>query len=165
MSMNDIVAQFADEASFLWSRRDTAVGAPHFTLKDLWGLDERLEAHVDGLRVAGPLGWEACKANLNPKEPESLFPAAVLAFESCSDLRLKTLFDAADGDGKGRIVVFEGDDHLMSKEIGMRRPEGERERRPGGYRPENVSGEIYQEISVGLNGDDGADADSEGWNV
>ena len=98
MSMNDIVAQFADEASFLWSRRDTAVGAPHFTLKDLWGLDERLEAHVDGLRVAGPLGWEACKANLNPKEPESLFPAAVLAFESGNDLRLKTLFDAAGCD-------------------------------------------------------------------
>jgi len=96
--MHDIVAKFADEASFLWFRRDVAVAAPHFTLKDLGRLDERLEAHIDGLRVAGPMGWDACKTNIKAKCPESLFPAAILAFESGSDLRLKTLFDAAGCD-------------------------------------------------------------------
>jgi hypothetical protein len=75
-----IVEQHADEAAFLWLMRDQLVDAPHVTLDDLARHDERLEAHLDGLRVAGDHGWEACKALIAPEEPGALFTAAVLAF-------------------------------------------------------------------------------------
>src|SRR5690242_4412825 len=45
-----VVGRHADEASFLWLLRDGAVRAPHYTLRDLARLDERVEAHLDGLR-------------------------------------------------------------------------------------------------------------------
>jgi hypothetical protein len=49
-------------------------------VKDLAKLDDRVEAHIDGLRVAGEPGWELSKSQLG--EARELFAAAVLAFES-----------------------------------------------------------------------------------
>ena len=37
-----IVAQHASEAAFLWMLRDAAVYAPHYALKDLARLDDRV---------------------------------------------------------------------------------------------------------------------------
>ena len=54
----DVVAQHAEEAAFLWIMRNEAVRAPHYTLKDLAKLDERVEAHLDGLRVADNSGCD-----------------------------------------------------------------------------------------------------------
>src|SRR5262245_61028631 len=46
--INDrVVGRHADEAPFLWSLRDGAVSAPHYALRDLARLDERVEAHLD----------------------------------------------------------------------------------------------------------------------
>jgi hypothetical protein len=61
MIIKHIVEQHAEEAAFLWLLRDAAVGAPHYDLKDLARLDERVEAHLDGLRIAGVEGWEICR--------------------------------------------------------------------------------------------------------
>jgi len=77
-----VVEQHAEEAAFLWTTRDRAVHAPHYSLKDLSGLDERVEAHLDGLRVAGQFGWQLCEQALDNEEPGKLFAAAVLAFDS-----------------------------------------------------------------------------------
>ena len=44
-------------------------------------LDRRVEAHVDGLCIAGEAGWEICKEQLAWEEPGEVFAAAVLAFE------------------------------------------------------------------------------------
>jgi uncharacterized protein (TIGR02270 family) len=76
----DVVSQHAEEAAFLWTLRSRAVGEPHYSLKDLVVLDERVEAHLDGLRVAGDVGWEFCKANLANDGPGEVFVLAVLAF-------------------------------------------------------------------------------------
>jgi len=51
--IESIVEQHAEEATFLWILRDAAAQAPHYSLKDLADIDERVEAHIDGLRVAG----------------------------------------------------------------------------------------------------------------
>jgi len=58
--IESIVSQHAEEAAFLWLLRDLAVAAPHYSLQDLADLDERVEAHIDGLRVAGDPGWVFC---------------------------------------------------------------------------------------------------------
>ena len=77
-----IIEQHAENAAFLWIQRDAAVSEPHYSLKDLAHLDDRLEAHIDGLRIAGDVGWEICQEALALEEPGEVFIAALLAFES-----------------------------------------------------------------------------------
>jgi uncharacterized protein (TIGR02270 family) len=79
-----IIDQHAEEASFLWLLRNNAVNAPHYDLNDLAKLDDRVEAHLDGLRVAGDYGWQVCHKNLQLKESGEVFTAAVLALEGRS---------------------------------------------------------------------------------
>ena len=88
-----IIDQHAEEAAFLWLLRSDAVSAPHYDLEDLSGLDERVEAHIDGLRVAGDYAWEVCEANLEFKEAGELFIATVLALESNNTKQLKTVYE------------------------------------------------------------------------
>jgi uncharacterized protein (TIGR02270 family) len=77
-----IVEEHAEEAAFLWLLRDRSVAAPHVRLKDLAALDERVEAHIDGLRIAGEQGWDITRSALAFAEPGEVFAIAVLAFES-----------------------------------------------------------------------------------
>ena len=77
-----IVEEHAEEAAFLWLLRDRSVDAPHVRLKDLAALDERVEAHIDGLRVAGESGWAIWRNALDFEEPGEVFAVAVLAFEN-----------------------------------------------------------------------------------
>jgi uncharacterized protein (TIGR02270 family) len=84
-----IVTQRAEEAAFLWLLRDIAVCAPHYLLADLSELDDRVEAHLDGLRIAGDAGWEICKEALSIGEVGEVFAAAVLSFESGDEARIQ----------------------------------------------------------------------------
>lgn len=77
-----IIDQHAEEASFLWLLRSTAIRAPHYSLTDITELDNRIEAHIDGLRIAGDTGWEICKKNLAFEESGEVFVATDLALES-----------------------------------------------------------------------------------
>ncbi len=94
MIIAEIVSQHAEEAAFLWLLRSNAVSAPHYSLKDLAKLDDRVEAHLDGLRVAGEPGWELCKAALGNEENGEVFAASVMAFESSVELRVQAILDA-----------------------------------------------------------------------
>jgi hypothetical protein len=58
MFIAEIVSQHAEEAAFLWLLRSKAIRAPHYALNDLAKLDDRVEAHVDGLRAAAT--WWDC---------------------------------------------------------------------------------------------------------
>ena len=79
MIIEDIVSQHAEEAAFLWLLRDNAVRAPHYDLKDLADLEERIEAHLDGLRVAGEECWPFCEAGLQQQEVGEVFAAGFIA--------------------------------------------------------------------------------------
>jgi uncharacterized protein (TIGR02270 family) len=78
----DVINQHANDVAFLWLQHNSAVRAPHFRLHDVSYLDGRIEAHVDGLRIAGEEGWQLCRKELDWKEAGEVFAAAVLAFES-----------------------------------------------------------------------------------
>lgn len=91
-----IIDQHAEEASFLWLLRNNAVIAPHYDLDDLAKLDERVEAHLDGLRIAGEYGWQVCSENLQIKEAGEIFTAAVLALEGRSTERINQVYDCVE---------------------------------------------------------------------
>ena len=80
--------QHAEEVVFLWLLRDSAVHEPYFNLPDLAHLNDRVQAYIDGLRIAGDEGWEICKEILTWEEASELFTAAVLAFESGNEERI-----------------------------------------------------------------------------
>lgn len=81
-----IVEQHASEAAFLWSLRERALRDPHYDLDDLGRLDERMEAHLDGLDLGGDAAWKICKAALSAEEPGEVFAASVVA-TSRGDIR------------------------------------------------------------------------------
>lgn len=77
-----MVEQHAEEAGFLAVLRDYALRAPHYDLDDLSKLDGRIDAHLDGLRIAGSSGLEILLAQLGPHAIGEIFASVVLAFES-----------------------------------------------------------------------------------
>jgi uncharacterized protein (TIGR02270 family) len=99
--IQSITNQFAENAAHLWLLRSRAVVAPHFDLDDLRELDNRLEAHLDGLRVSGGDGWQAARTQLEEyPEPGELFAAAVLAFEAGLPERIDFVVHKAGMNGK-----------------------------------------------------------------
>jgi len=91
----EVLFQCADQATFLGQLRTRAIAAPHYDLVDLAKLDQRLEAHIDGLRIAGDEGWQLCRKELDWKEPGEVFAAAVLAFESGVEQRIAEVLKLA----------------------------------------------------------------------
>ena len=87
-SVTEIINQHSEESAFLWILRNAAIHAPHYNLKDLAHLENRLEAHLDGLRIAGDDGWSLCKQALAFEEPGEVFAATVMALESGDPERL-----------------------------------------------------------------------------
>ena len=94
--IESIVSQHAEEAAFLWLLRDLAVAAPHYSLQDLADLDERVEAHIDGLRVAGDPGWVFCSEGLQQQESGEVFAAAVIALEGDESQQLREVYAAVE---------------------------------------------------------------------
>src|SRR5436190_10109516 len=90
-SIPSILSRHAEEASFLWLLRANAVHQPHYSLKDRAKLDGRVDAHLDGLRIAGPDGWKVCEEELKWEEAGEFFTAGVLAFESGDRTRIAKL--------------------------------------------------------------------------
>jgi len=85
----EVLSQHAEEASFLWLTRGRAIHAPHYSLKDLTDLDNRLDAHIDGLRIAGADAWPFIDENLALEEAGEVFTAAVMAFDASINERVR----------------------------------------------------------------------------
>lgn len=75
-------SQHAEESAMLWLLRRVATKSPHYSLADLAKIDGRVEAHLDGLRIAGEDGWKMCEEQLAANEEGEVFAAGVLACES-----------------------------------------------------------------------------------
>lgn len=93
--LSQVLDEHCEEAGFLWLQRAHALEAPNYSPVQLADLDERLAAHIDGLRVAGDEGWRLAEAALENKGPEDFFPATVLALEAQDD-RFDGLIERAE---------------------------------------------------------------------
>jgi uncharacterized protein (TIGR02270 family) len=76
-----ICEEHARQAAFLWLLRDRAARDVAYDLDSLTELDGRLEAHLDGLRLAGDAGWDACVELFAQAEGGEVFGAAVVAID------------------------------------------------------------------------------------
>lgn len=104
-----IVEQHAEDAAFLWLLRDRAAEAPDEDLDSLAGLDDRLAAHLDGLRIAGDDGWRLCRERLEGAGADAgeVFVAATIALQAASgpDDRLDAVLTAATEPAAARAVA------------------------------------------------------------
>jgi uncharacterized protein (TIGR02270 family) len=94
--IEELVSQYAEEAAFLWARRDLALHSGNYRLSDLAESDERLAAHIEGLHVSGVSGWRYCEEALATHAAGETFAAAVLALEACDKKRLKKVVDVVE---------------------------------------------------------------------
>jgi len=122
--IESIVSQHAEEVAFLWLLRDTAVSAPHYSLTDLAELDNRIEAHLDGLRIAGDEGWSYCADGLQQEESGEVFTAAVIAFEGENPRRIEQVcatVEAAPETARGFVsaIGWTAPDKLRGKVAGL----------------------------------------------
>jgi uncharacterized protein (TIGR02270 family) len=91
-----VVQLHAEEAAFLWHLRDDVIRQPHYNLAEIAELDNRVEAHLDGLRVNGEPAWQTVKEQAEQfGEAGEVFAATVLALESGERDRLEPLFALA----------------------------------------------------------------------
>ncbi|MEP7124247.1 MAG: TIGR02270 family protein [Byssovorax sp.] len=95
--VTDIVERHASEAAFSWTRRDVAVRAGHHDLDSIADLDETIEAHLDGLRVAGDAAWDICRGEVEGGDGGALFVATVLATGRADLEGLAMVLDAGGG--------------------------------------------------------------------
>lgn len=82
--ISSMIEQHAEEACFLILLHDHAVRAPHYDLDDLGKLDERIDAHLDGLRIAGSTSLEILLTQLGPHTVGEMFACVLLAFEAAN---------------------------------------------------------------------------------
>lgn len=82
----EILEEHTEQAAFLWALREAASSDVLYDLADLCALDDRVEANVDGLRLAGDAGVEVAQAALDHVDVGAAFTATVLAVE-IRDLR------------------------------------------------------------------------------
>ena len=94
----DVVEQHNDDAPFLWLLRNRLAKAPHRGLYDLARHDERIQAHLDGLLLAGETGSEMCKDALRQGSAGEYFVASFLAFKIGDEGRITFLLDNGDTD-------------------------------------------------------------------
>lgn len=91
----DIVDDHIEQASFSWVRREVAADAHDYKLPDLYDLDERLEANLQGAALAGRPGLDLCLEILDLEDPEAMFVAVVLAHRLGANETMFELTEAA----------------------------------------------------------------------
>ncbi len=96
-TLPSIVDEHVEECAVLHLARRGAVVSPAFTLPELTELDLRLDAHADGLRLAGRPAVDALISALDGGEVSEVFAAAVIAFTESPDLEAAVL-DAVAAD-------------------------------------------------------------------
>jgi len=90
----DIYEQHIEEASFLWMVRSITVNQPHYKQQEIAELEQRIQAHLNGLMTSPELGWSVCEEALSTATPGELFTAAVTAFTTGDVKKIKQVVDA-----------------------------------------------------------------------
>ncbi|MCW8998926.1 MAG: hypothetical protein OQK04_09450 [Kangiellaceae bacterium] len=93
-AFREIYEQHVNDASFLWVLRNVALNQPHYTQEDFLDLENRIEAHIDGLMTALDISWEVCLEALDIGQPGEIFTVAIVAFRTRDVEKIKTVVSA-----------------------------------------------------------------------
>jgi uncharacterized protein (TIGR02270 family) len=96
-SVEVVVQQHVEDAIMLRNTRGTLARAPHVQLLQLGRLDERLEAHLDGISIAGDMAWEHCQTELEDAGTGQVFVVAVQAIHHRDMATIEKLLSLAEG--------------------------------------------------------------------
>ena len=107
----DVVREHVELAAFQWAQRDTLLHAdPPAAPAVIAGIDARLEANLDAIRIAGAAAWPfIIDAFESYPEKGELFVAGFLALETGDEKRLEQAVNFARGQadrGRGLVGAF-----------------------------------------------------------
>jgi uncharacterized protein (TIGR02270 family) len=100
-----IVQQHAEDAGDLRHLRSRLSTFPAAGLEQLAEIDDRIDAHIDALAVAGEAGWHAAQQFLGEGDAPAQFPACLLAIESRESALIERCLALAETAPKTRIAV------------------------------------------------------------
>lgn len=90
--VKSILEQHVEEAAFCWLRREDALWRPSLNLNQLDRFDQRLDAHLEGLRLAVDSAWPyALKRMRQWKTADEVFAASYLAIQAGDEDQLSTI--------------------------------------------------------------------------
>ncbi len=109
-----VIEQHAEDSIILHSTRSMLARAPHVRLRHLARFDNRLDAHLDGLAVAGDDAWTISIASLERPSTGSVFTVALQVISAgpddpSVDTRLDGLVSlsaAGEAARKGLVAAF-----------------------------------------------------------
>lgn len=88
----DIIEEHFEELDFLWAQRESVVVAPDWNLDELAELEERAEAHLDGLRLAEAHAVDIARPQLTGDAWSAATAATFVLMESSeSDLQAEVV--------------------------------------------------------------------------
>jgi uncharacterized protein (TIGR02270 family) len=109
VAIEAVVTRHFEEAVALWPHRDADVHGSQRTVDELVGLDGRVSAHLDGLRIAQDHGWDESSIEENLADPGEAFVRVLLALEAQKPDTLEQLLQAVAGNkpaARGVVSAF-----------------------------------------------------------
>ena len=92
--LRSILHEHLEELDFLWEQRERVLFAPDWTLHELGELEERAEAHLDGLRIGGDAAIDLARPALAGEEPGAATAAAFVFLAARTPALANELMDA-----------------------------------------------------------------------
>lgn len=87
-----IIEQHVEEAAFCWLRREDALWRPSLNLNQFYRFDQRLDAHLEGLRLAVDSAWPYALKRMNQwKTADEVFAASYIAIQAGDEDQLNTI--------------------------------------------------------------------------
>ncbi|MGV8834870.1 HEAT repeat domain-containing protein [Cellvibrio sp.] len=84
--IKSIIEQHVEEAAYCWLRLENALWHPAFNLLQLNRCNERLDAHLEGLRLAEDSVWPYALKRMNQwKTADEIFAASYIAIQACNE--------------------------------------------------------------------------------
>lgn len=103
--IENVVYQHAESASSLWWQWYSARHEPHYGFSDLRALENRIDANLDGLLIAGDAAVPLLQELLEANDEGALFALAIHVLRKGDKNRFRSLLDIGQGQAHAMIEL------------------------------------------------------------